>query len=469
MIVWATEFPLYQGVKCDDLLSLSRKWIVGSPHSGWDMDMFKEGNQNEVVQYQHDGQSIFVARAASENKEWIGLRYIYSENNERNWTTEIVGCDNANCLCVSVRLFCDLLQPGLHMPHPRKPYIVRQIIQQYGGGNDGNFPITDKPIYLNEADVDQAISIINGESGNQLPVIYASANWDHTPEIDAVKLAQWTSGLAHVVVEPSRYFSFALANHVSRNNVYGGAVGIYWPNKSAWQTRFLLEKFNNSQELASEVVDCVRRAMTNIRPSVDCTWGSIQEQISKNKIQQLKNSGSTALNEFVEAFDTELSAKQEKIDEAEKEIVRLKVELQRSSAIADSNEGGIVALGKEKPFYPGEIKDCVIKTLKAGIGQIQNEGRCRHVIDDLLDANNPSIDGQNIEKEIKKLTCKECDLTKTTKRSLEKLGFSFDVDCKHINMVYCNDQRYSFTVQKTGSDWRGMKNLSAEIIRKLFK
>ena len=469
MIVWATEFPLRKGIKCDDLLSLSQKWIVGSPHSNWCMDMFQEGQENEVVQYQNNGQSVFIARATSGSKEWIGLRYNYSENNERNWTTEVVGFDNTHSLNVSVRLFCDLLQPGLHMPHPRKPYIVRQLIHQYGGGHDGNFSISDRPILLQEADVDQAISIIKGESGNQLPIIYASANWDHAPEIDAVKLAQWTSGLAHVVVEPSRYFSFALANQVSGNNAYGGAVGIYWPQKSAMQTRLLPESFNSSYELASEVADCVRKAMTNIRPSADCTWGSIQEQISKYKIQYLKDSGSTELNDYIEAFDSELSAKQERINEAENEIIRLKVELQRATATADANESDIITLGKEKPFYPGEISDCVIKTLRAGRGQIQSGGRCRHVIDDLLTVNKPSIDGKKIEKEIKDLTCKECDLTRTTKRSLEKLGFGFDEEGKHINMVYCNDPRYSFTVQKTGSDWRAMKNLSAEIIRKLFK
>jgi hypothetical protein len=74
--------------------------------------MLKEITQSDVVQYSHDNQTVFNARAKSNNKEWIGLRYNYLENNERNWTTEIVGCDDSVCLYVSVRVFCDLLQPG---------------------------------------------------------------------------------------------------------------------------------------------------------------------------------------------------------------------------------------------------------------------------------------------------------------------------------------------------------------------
>ncbi|MEE9913849.1 MAG: hypothetical protein K4571_19235 [Deltaproteobacteria bacterium] len=469
MIVWATEFPLCQGVKCDDLCRLSQEWIVGSPHSSWRMEMCKEGPQNEVVHYKHNGQSVFIARAKLANKEWFGLRYNYFENNERSWMTEIVGFDNSDCLCVSVRVFCDLLQPGLNMPHPRKPHIIRQLIQSYGGGLDGNLPITDKPKFLEEQDVDKAISMIKGETGNQLPVIYASANWKHAVDIDVAKLAQWTSGLAHVVVEPSRYFSFALGDHVSRTNPYGGAIGIYWPNRSARQTRFLIENFDNPQELASEMADCVRRAMINMRPSADCSWGSIQEQISKNKIQDLKDSGSIEINDYIEEFDNEISAKQKRLDEAEHEISRLKIELQKTAAIADANEGGVITIGNEKPFYLGELRDCIIKALKAGRGQMQQGGRSRHIIDDLLVANKPSCDGESIEKEIKDIICKECDLSRTTRRSLERIGFSFEEDGKHIRMVYRNDPRYAFTVQKTGSDWRGMKNLSAEIIRKLFK
>jgi hypothetical protein len=469
MLVWATEFPLCPGATADGLLNLVKQWIVGSPHSTWRMDMFKNGQLNEIVEYKNEGQTVLVAKAAAENKSWVGLRYIWSENNERNWTTEIVGSENSGRLCVSVQLYCDLIQPGLHIPHPRKPYIVRQIIQYFGGGFDGNLPVSDNPIFLKEADVDQATKIIKGEAGNQLPVIYASANWQHRPVVDVNKLAQWTSGIAHVVVEPSRYFSFALANHVSRMNAYDGAISIYWSNSSARQTRFFLDQFQTDHDLASEVADCVRRAMANIRPSTECTWGYIQEQISKNRIQELRNTGSTALNEYMEAFDDELAAKQERIDNAEKEISRLKVELQITAAAADANEDGILGLGNEIPFYPGEIRDVVIKTLRAGMGQIQQDGRCRHLIDDLFQANTLSVDGQKIEKEIKDLTCKSDDLTKGTKRSLEKLGFSFSEEGKHIHMVYYNDPRYAFTVQKTGSDWRGMKNLSSEIIRKLFK
>lgn len=469
MLVWATELSLCKGAKATDLLELTKKWITGSPHSTWRMDMFAERPSNNIAEYNNDGQTVNIASVSFDNKKWVGLKHKWVENNERNWTTEIVGFESPDLLRVSVQLYCHLVRPGLHLPRPKKPFIVKQIIQHFGGGCDGLLTISDQPFLLKEADVYEAAKLISGKGGNNLPVIYASSTWQHRPVVDTKKLARWTAGIAHVVVEPSRYFSFALANHVSRTNAYDGAVSIYWPHNSARQTRFMLEQFDTVEELETEVADCVRRAMSNIRPSFECTWSYIEEIISKNKIQALRDAGSTEINDYVEAFDAELAAKQERIDTAEREIYRLQSELQRASAAADANEDGILALGAERPFYPGEIRDAVIKALRAGRGQMQQDGRYRHLIDDLLNSNHQSVDGAEIEKEIKELTSKSDDLTKTTRKSLEKIGFSFSEERKHINMIFNNDQRYAFTVQKTGSDWRGMKNLSAVIIRKLFK
>src|SRR5690606_6863648 len=99
----------------------------------------------------------------------------------------------------------------------------------FGGGSDSWLTVDDAPTRLGEVQVDEAVAIIDGRTPVALPVVYVSALSTHLPYIDPIELAEWLAGMAHVVVEPSRHFSFALARHVARRNPYGGAIGVFWP------------------------------------------------------------------------------------------------------------------------------------------------------------------------------------------------------------------------------------------------
>jgi hypothetical protein len=54
------------------------------------------------------------------------------------------------------------------------------------------------------------------------------------------------------------------------------------------------------------------------------------------------------------------------------------------------------------------------------------------------------------------------------RRGLEEMGFSIAGDGRHYKLVFQDDDRYTFTLPKTGSDHRGGLNAASDIGRLLF-
>jgi len=469
MLLWATEFPIRSGCTSDDVLLLAKKWLIGSPHATWLPEHFVDEVAGVVNTFNHDGQCVETVCIEDSNDAWSGLRHSWTENKERYWITEIVAHQTIDRVLVSIQVQCELLRPGLKMPRSRKPYIVKQMLDEIGGGIDGGLLVSDRPTYLQETEVGDATKLILGKRHNHLPIIYASAKWNGEPAIDAVRLAQWASGMAHVVVEPSRFFSFALARSSDRQNAYGGAVSVYWPGQGGNQARLLPTDYASPARLATAVADLVRQALVGSRPTPECTWDHLLEKVSVARLESLRASGSQQVDEYIKVFDSEIAAKDARIQRAESEIMRLKEELQRIAAAAHSSRAGIIKVGKEQQFYADEAQDVVIKALERSREQFFREGRCRDIIEDILSVNTPSGQQAEIEEEIKSALNPAKELGKRERKALEQIGFKFTNDGKHIKAIYHSDPRYTFIVQKTGSDWRGMRNLASEICRKLFK
>jgi hypothetical protein len=468
MLVWATEFLVARGSHCGDVLSVAKGTLATSPHSTWKTDSFGTDPSNEIVRHEVDDQVVSIACVDSESGHWAGLQHRWVEKNEREWTTEIVGYEEGDHVLVSVRLDCNLLRPGLSLPVPKKPYVVRRILEDLGGGDDAGFEVTDTPHHLGEAEVEDAARIVRGVSGVRLPVVYVSAGKARRPFVNVDELARWLGGMAHVVVEPSRYFSFALARNARHMNAYGGAVSIHWPSNVARQTRYLPMSFSGAEAMQREIAERVRAALTLIRPVSKCTFSHIQELVSRTKIEALKAEGSTAVGQYISAFDIELSVKEEKIRDLERELSRVRAELRRYDQSLDQ-ERGVLRLGKEREFYPGELRDALVFALGHGKSGLFAGGRRADLIEDILTANRPGETADEFEAEIKDAFSQSGDLGAEQRRTLEDLGFTIEEAGKHYKAVYQGDDRYTFTISKTSSDHRAGKNLASTILKKLLK
>ncbi|MGC4441538.1 hypothetical protein ABXW85_22030, partial [Streptococcus suis] len=53
-------------------------------------------------------------------------------------------------------------------------------------------------------------------------------------------------------------------------------------------------------------------------------------------------------------------------------------------------------------------------------------------------------------------------------RNLKELGFDISDDGKHYKLIYMQDDRYVFSLPKSGSDWRGGMNSVSDIAKRVF-
>lgn len=466
MLVFAAEFPASESGTSEDLLDCCVVWITKSPHYPWNDPLEFDVPKNSTISKEKDGHVALLGRVQIPNNEELsGTRYTWVENERYEWTTEIVGRHSPLGLWVSVRLFCDALIPGLELPVPKKPYFVRSLMSELGGGPDGEFSVSDEPYYLEQDQLDLAHRIITGQSLNEIPVAYVSSSFSSRHRINCQRLARRISGLCHVVVEPNRPFSRALALRSNFSNVYGGAVGIYWPQSEGRHERLIPENYSSLDSVENEIEEIIRRRISYARFSRAATWGDLQEAISQKKIEQLRQSDSSSLDTYMKAFDSEVDALKSQRDRYASENERLRKEITRLQGRAP----GLIIPGTEQEMYHGEFSDIVIKAIDE-LRKASLEGsRQEIVLSSLLINNTPTGTSEQMSDSIKKVLSNVTRIDSNVIGQLEELGFSVEDGGKHYKAVFGGDPRLSFTLFKTASDHRAGKNLASDMIKKLFR
>lgn len=181
----------------------------------------------------------------------------------------------------------------------------------------------------------------------------------------------------------------------------------------------------------------------------------------------LKASGSNEVEKFIEFFDSDMEAKKQQLAYAEAEIVRLKDEIQKLESQAAV---GTVTLrtGPERDMYDGEMAEIVRDALKEATNRVLSDSRREHVLKAILKVTT-STEAANEQKErLKELLRDYKSMGSRTRRGLEDLGFSVEDDGKHHKLIYQGDDRYTFSLPKSGSDRRGGLNAASDISKRLF-
>lgn len=468
MINYSTEFPIDDKNSVADVLSLACEWITGSPHTKIPESALGELPVDTEMHVAVDDESVTIGAARSDGFEIGGVRYVRIEDKSLEWATSVVTVKTPHQHLLSVQLSCEALTTAARLPPSKKPYVIRQVLSQLGGGLDGSIPVADKPFFLGEDETEIAAKLISGTAGNRLPIVYISANYDGSHIVNPIQLSKWVSGMAHVVVEPSRTFSVNLKTLSASRNAYGGTVGVYWPESEARKSYYLDEKHNTGDLIQTDIANDIRIAISNRRQRTNCNWLHLKEVISRCRYDKLKAAGSTELNAFVEAFDFDQKAKGERINEAEQEIGRLTAELRRYGSGSQSSATGLVAAGKEQDLYEGEIRDIVILALQDSLRNLCDDSRRQHVILDLIQHNHVTGKATAFEEEIKSIFKSYVDMDAKTRTGLARLGFDVSEDGKHYKAVFQGDGRYTFSISKTSSDHRAGKNMASDINNKLF-
>ncbi len=467
MANFSTEFPIDLKNSVADVMRLACKWITGSPHSRVPSDKLHELPTNAERVIAVGAEQVSLAHALVGEAELGGLRYEKAEGGLA-WTTSIVTLKAPERHILSLQVVCEALNTAVHLPPPKKPHFIRQALTELGGGADGEIPITDQPFRLSPGEEAIAGALILGTANNTLPIVYVSASFAGEHLVNPDELARFVSGMAHVVVEPDRRFSFRVRELTQSRNVYGGTVGVYWPNSEARRAYFFDDELRNARALQLEIAKDIRVALSNRRQRSNCTWSYLKEALSKIRFEQLKAAGSTELQDFIDAFDADIAAKQARVAEAEEEIARLSAEVRRLSSSEQTSRSAVISLGREQDLYESEIRDIIIRALEDAERATRPGSRHQHVLQDLLHANIPSGARENLHEEIKTLLKTYRNMDSKTRSALVRIGFDLSEDGKHYKAVFQGDPRYTFTLPKTSGDHRAGKNMASDINNTLF-
>jgi hypothetical protein len=255
---------------------------------------------------------------------------------------------------------------------------------------------------------------------------------------------------------------------VQAQNVYGGTIGIYWPDGGGKRSFFISPEINSSQILEQAIVEEVRSALMNRRPQPRITWSAIQESISRQAFNALKAKGSTEVEAYIAEFDKEMAAKNERSSDAEREISRLKAEVARYEKQIPTGPSIVLRTGKEQDFYPGELVEVVRSTIENAISGTTQDSRRSHILQAILSENVANDTAEQKKTEIKNLLRGYQRMDAKIRRGLVEMGFKVEEDGKHYKLTYQDDDRYTFTLPKSGSDHRGGLNAANDISRLFF-
>ena len=169
---------------------------------------------------------------------------------------------------------------------PNKPFLIKTLIRKGKVRKDRELAVLEKAHRLapDEAGLSLAERIISGQASRFLPVVYVSARSGRDCALSDARieaLARELGGVAHVVREPDRAFSFKLKEKTGGGNVYGGAVGISVPGRG-----FLRRLMPRWEDVGGEALkQAVLWAAIELRSQMASDGGWDWSQLQERRIQ----------------------------------------------------------------------------------------------------------------------------------------------------------------------------------------
>ena len=463
MARFATEFPVSSEMNQDKFCTFIKEWLIKSKNSKFTKVLFQENSFfeiNKTNEWKLGHEELSYTSVKKEDFSGITIQYIKHETNI-TFITELTFTECRNQKWVSCHITNSAKKANISLPDIKKPHIINQIISNSLGGKLG-MDIRKEPYYLKNEDINLAAELINGDLDCRLPIIYISIDKNKKyllPKNTITKLANELSGIAHVVVEPSRDFSLGLSELTNNLNVFKGYIGIYWANGDGRNIVFTTRDLDNLYE---DIKETVISAVSNRRFLEICNGNfvknqfNIHQEIERNKAKELLEF-SIQVTDELELKNKELIQKnnfiKEELKKAEAEINRLKENLRLSNKSVSSIDSvnPIVLNCTEKDLYPNEIIDMVLIILKESISMNETIDRRKHILESILDNNPVQGKGRELREKIKATLKGYTNLDKKIRNQLENIGFKIE-EGTHYKVYFKDDPRYSFVLPKSGSD-----------------
>lgn len=477
MLPFSTEFPVHPSDNRSAFVAEVIAWIRGMQHQ----TVLSSRSEAEL-----DGANVHVRSANGEELRmrelqtsggWsvIGIRHDLPDDLGRAWRTECVlkraAAEGGQDL-VRLRTQCIATTPGARLDTPRKPYLIKALLKNGWGGSDQQFNVTDQPVWLenNDAGLASAKSVILGDAAKWLPTVYVSATGASAwllSQREIEKLAYDLGGIAHVVVEPDRAFSFQLRDETEGHNAYGGTIALSAPGQGIVRRYYFGWQIQDGKDLAAAIVAAASTLRSQM-PAFGWDWTELQEQALRLQREREKDS-------LTEAEWNKLH--QEQIDNLHDRIRELEQQLSVSPAASlgtdeaeFSTENLIQRVGPE--VYSGEISDKLRLAAKTTLSfgeQIGLDDRSKAILQRFVERLPASPALAELSQDLARATKDPRRVASALISLLTRHGYSEKSDNKHIRLEANKgfNGLNTITLPKTPSESRGLRNLKSQIERAL--
>lgn len=472
MKAFATEFdtvPLSRG----EFVAMVYAWIRGMSSSTL-FDQSKSPDLDQEAPYligsAGDTLALLDHIDSDTGRNAIGFRHDVPDG-PRLWRTEAVvlqdrGADAARFrirgLCVATSGIAPLLEP-------KKPYLIKSLLQDGRIKADGSLSVQAEVHVLpsNAKGLDLARRIIDGTATMSLPVVYVSTTSGNDCALsdnDLRKLAFDLGGVAHVVREPDRGFSFQLKEQVEGRNVYAGAIGIAVPGTGIARRIFAGWGNIESADLRLQIQSTAIELRTNMGSRGGWDWGQLQEAYARQI--RLRDRARVSAEDMEKLWQAEIDAKTTRITELEEQLKVYHATPAPVSVDGILDDQFVMALGPE--IYPAEMSDRVLAAIAYIVGKadmIGLDARTTALFEAILKKAEPSGRSKALSDALTRASKAANRMSKDIVKILLKHGYIEKSDNKHIRLeaapVYLGLN--SITLPKTPSVARGVQNMVSDI------
>lgn len=477
MLPFSTEFPVIPSNNRAAFVAEVLAWIRGMKHQ----TVLSSKSEAEL-----DGANVHIRSNTGEELRmrelrtgdgWtaIGIRHDFPDDRGRVWRTECVlkrGAAEGGQDLVRLRTQCIAKTPGARLDAPKKPYLIKALLKNGWGGKDQQFNVTDQPVWIekNDAGLASAKSVTLGEAARWLPSVYVSAtgvsSWLLSRQ-QIEKLAYDLGGIAHVLVEPDRAFSFDLRDATEGRNAYGGTVGLSVPGQGIVRRYYLGWQIQNADELAA-ALRLTASALRSQMPAYGWDWTELQEQALRAQRERERNRLSAG--EIESLYLQEIENLQDRINQLEQQLNASRVASVGTDEAEFSTDNLVKRIGPE--IYPGEISDRLrfaAKTTLSVAEQIGLDARSKAILQRIVERLPASPALAELSKDLERATKDPKRVASELTSLLARHGYSEKSDNKHIRLEANKgfDGLDAITLPKTPSEHRGLKNLRKQIARTL--
>ena len=386
------------------------------------------------------------------------------------WRTEaVLRAFPGRASLLRVRAQCLAVETLVRLEVPKRTHLIRMILEEGQAIEDGLLAPSLQPHFLPDDEDGSGLAekIVSGGASVYLPTVYVSAIEGGRWALDARAiraLARDLAGVAHVVCEPSREFSFRLRDRVDGENVYNGTLGVAVPG-GGFVHRAYLGKAIPDEKALVERVKSVAVTIRSQMPKVGgWDWLDFQDEILRRQREIDRNRLSAEENEKL--WNDELALKEARIQELEAELCDARNAPLQAPVSAIGNGTFLPVLKPE--IYSGEFSDRIRAALEFCLEKGADSGwdkRSLAVFEEILGALTPSPALNELREDLKRATRDAARLNGELRRLLARHGFEFKSDNKHSRMEpgpeYVGLE--SVTLMKTPGDHRGLMNLCAQI------